>query len=347
MSEGYEGQSVVVDTVTAGSAPDGDGLDAVRRLISRDELAQLNRIKGHQVILRLGLTWTAIIAALEAAILADSMWAWFPAFVAMGCIQNALILWTHEASHYGLTRNKRLNDLLGDVCVSGPAGVTVAHYRWQHVMHHRYLGDPEKEVDLMAWRCVRGGHLLGVLVQHLAGVYAVGVLARYRTRKDDPRYGTLPPRSLASVVGFVGANSGLFLLCTLQGCWYLYFLLWLLPLLTLALAIGNLRTIVEHQPSSEVCDRGLVKIPAVVRVVRYGLIGRFCLAPLGFAYHIEHHAFPGIPHHRLRTVRQLLTARGCFQLPEVIVSAGYFRTLWQIAMQRGYGVPIAGRQLST
>ncbi len=319
----------------------GDGLAAVRKLITREELQSLTRPHPWQVVLRLIGTWAAILIAMEVGILASSPFLDVAAFVVIGCAQNALILWTHEASHYGLSRSRRgWNDVLADLLVSGPAGISVAGYRWQHLRHHRALGDPEQEVDLMAWSCVRGTELAKQILRHMAGLYALGVVLRYRQRSGDERYGDLPPRSPASVIGFLSVNGALFAACALQGQWHHYFLLWVAPLFTLALAIGNLRTIAEHQPNARVCEDGLTRIRPVVRSVRYGWLGRLCIAPLGFSYHVAHHAFPGVPHHRLRELHSLLSERGCFQRDDVVVGDGYLRTLWRLSTDPTFGAEL-------
>lgn len=318
-----------------------DGLDEMRWLVAREDLLRLSKIQPGKVILHLSLTWAVVLLLLEAAIRAHSIWVDAVTFALIGCAQNALVLFTHEVSHYGLSRNKRLNDFLADAFVSGPMGVSVVQYRWQHFKHHRYLGNPDLEIDLTAWVCVRGVHLLSQIGRHLLGVYGLKVVSRYDRQKGDQRYATLPPRSLTSVLALAIGNGMLFTFCALQGCWHLYFVLWALPLFTVTLLIGNFRTIVEHQPSSDVCDTGLVRVPAVVRVVRSRLLERMLIAPVGFYYHLEHHLFPSVPYHRLREVRRFLDDRGCFQRPDIVWADGYFKTIWRLAKMPGYGVRVA------
>ena len=114
-------------------------------------------------------------------------------------------------------------------------------------------------------------------------------------------------------------------------------LLWVAPLFTIALLISNFRTIVEHQASSDVCDVGKVQTPGFTRVIECSWLERVLIAPVGFYYHFEHHLFPTIPYHRLGEVRRLLKTRGLFEQEGVQKENGYFRTLWKLAMQPGYG----------
>jgi len=107
------------------------------------------------------------------------------------------------------------------------------------------------------------------------------------------------------------------------------------------LLMTNFRTIVEHQPSSDVCDTGRVPVPAITRCVRSHPLERFIIAPVGFYYHYEHHLVPSIPCHRLGELRRLLQARGHFDQPGIVWVEGYLRTLWRLAMTPGYGMRIS------
>lgn len=322
------------------SAQDGLGSSQTGQWITPQELAALSKIRRGRVLLQLALTWASVFLAFQTAIWMDLLVVDVLAFIIIGCLQNAFILWTHEASHYGLSRKKRLNDLISDLFISGPTGITVAQYRWQHMTHHRYLGDPGKEIDLAAWICVRGGHLYSEMLRHLVGVYVARVIHRYRKQERDLRYANLPKRSVGSLIGFVVGNGVMLAMCAWQAQWYLYFLLWVLPLFTLTLLIANFRTVVEHQPSSEVCDAGLVPVPPVTRVIRCNLMERVVVAPMGFYYHYEHHLFPSVPYHRLPELRKLLKERGCFDDPDIVWTDGYLKTLWRLARTPGYGVRV-------
>jgi fatty acid desaturase len=308
--------------------------------LTRQEIQELSRIRHGRVIRDILWTWAQILIAIQLAIWLNSWIVVVLAFFYIGCMQNALISWTHEASHYNLTRNKRLNDWVTDLFISGPAGVSVNGYRWHHVMHHRYLGDPDKEIALEMWLCLRGGFLFGEIVRYLVGGYGLRVILRYfnkgvdNIKKDNPP----PPRTPASFIGFLVANGLLFALCALQGHWVLFFILWVAPLFTVALLLSNFRTIVEHQPSADVCETGEIPLPPISRVMKTTPIEAYLVAPIGFYYHYEHHLFPGIPYHRLVEARRLLESRGHFDKPGIVWGEGYIKTIWSLAMKPGYGL---------
>ena len=208
--------------------------------IDRSTLRALAQIPVWRVARHLALTWGLILLTLGVAARTSSWLVGILLFAVMACLQNALVLWTHEASHFGLSRNRAWNDRLGDLLVAGPAGVTVAGYRWQHMRHHQALGDPTAEIDLAAWMCIRGPHFLRIVLWHLCGAASLQTIARYGAPLSDTRYLSRPARSAVSWVGLLAGNALLFSFCVAQGRWWAYGVWWVAPLLTLTVLIGNL-----------------------------------------------------------------------------------------------------------
>ena len=321
------------------------GIDARligRAWLSREELRQLSRIPTVRVILSVTLLWCALFGCLEVVLRSDSWFVYAACFLAIGILINAVgSYWTHEATHFHIARNRKWNDLLGDLFMAGPTGVTVAHYRWQHFRHHAHVNDPEAEIDQSAWICLRGNNLFVQALYHLAGLHAVRTILRYSHSSPDPRKSTLPPRSVASMASFVVVNGAVFLRCALADQWYMYFLMWVAPLFTIAVTIANVGTIVEHQPSSDVCDVGLSKLPVVTRLMKAGWLERIVFGHVGFFFHFDHHLYPGVPVHRLPELRAILEKRGCFEQPGIEVAHGYLRTLYRLSRDAAFGVPVA------
>jgi fatty acid desaturase len=88
-------------------------------------------------------------------------WAWdilvsVPAIVLIGAGQHRLITLGHEASHYMLFRNRWLNELASDCLCMFPLFSVTHNYRLQHLAHHQYVNDPERDPDLAFMR--ESGH---------------------------------------------------------------------------------------------------------------------------------------------------------------------------------------------
>ena len=309
-----------------------------RQWLTPEELAGLTKLRPWVASRDLTITWLAIFATMQIALWARSVPVYIAAFILIACFQNALTLWVHEATHYNITRKHRLNDALGDFFMGGPIGLTVGQYRWHHVPHHRHLNDPEHEVNPLAWTCIRGAKLLKEIAVTMFGKYGMAAMSRYGG--SDPAQAKRPGRTRAALAGFTLLNALLVAQCALQGQWWAWFALWCAPIVTLTLLIGNLRTMVEHQPSSDVCDVGRVKLPPVTRVMHSNAVERVLIAPVGLHWHYEHHMFKAVPYYRLREVRRMLKERGFFDQTETIQGSGYVRTLWKLAMQPGYGLRV-------
>jgi fatty acid desaturase len=70
------------------------------------------------------------------------------AVVLVGVGQHRLAMLAHEASHYMLFRNRVLNELVSDWFCLYPLYGTTQQYRLQHLAHHQYVNDRERDPDL-------------------------------------------------------------------------------------------------------------------------------------------------------------------------------------------------------
>jgi fatty acid desaturase len=83
----------------------------------------------------------------------DLSWFWnvpltLLAIVMVGAGQHRLTTLAHEASHYMLFRNRQLNELASDFLCMFPVWSTTHHYRLQHLAHHQYPNDPDRDPDV-------------------------------------------------------------------------------------------------------------------------------------------------------------------------------------------------------
>jgi len=83
----------------------------------------------------------------------DVSWWWnLPvAFLAIACVgagQHQLSALAHEGSHYILFRNRWLNDLASDLLCMFPIFSSIYHYRLQHLAHHQFVNDPDRDPDV-------------------------------------------------------------------------------------------------------------------------------------------------------------------------------------------------------
>jgi fatty acid desaturase len=89
------------------------------------------------------------------AFYACNEWAWWfnvPvtlfAILLIGAGQHQLTGLAHEASHHILFRNRFWNDLASDWLCMFPLFSSTQHYRLQHIAHHQFVNDPERDPDV-------------------------------------------------------------------------------------------------------------------------------------------------------------------------------------------------------
>jgi fatty acid desaturase len=107
-----------------------------------------------------------------AAVVGGTIWSYYFLFdrgrslfwslpLTIGCIicvgagQHRLATLTHEAAHYMLFRNRLLNELVSEWCCMFPILGTTHSYRVQHLGHHQYPNDPDRDPDWTQMRLSR------------------------------------------------------------------------------------------------------------------------------------------------------------------------------------------------
>jgi fatty acid desaturase len=82
-------------------------------------------------------------------------WAWWLnvpitllAILLIGAGQHQLTGLAHEASHHILFRNRFWNDLASDWLCMFPLFSSTQHYRLQHIAHHQFVNDPQRDPDV-------------------------------------------------------------------------------------------------------------------------------------------------------------------------------------------------------
>ena len=242
-----------------------------------------------------------------------SWWA-APAVFIHGVVVVHLFAPFHEAAHGHAFRTPWLNHAV--VWLTGVAiGIPPTFFKREHFAHHTHTNDPERDPQLIPMAQSASGYVLyasalpyfrnlfGSLVRFAAGRFnetEAGFLdaeSRTRVRREAI--------AMWAVYGLLAAYSVAF------ESWAVV-LLWLLPRLAGEPVMRIIR-MSEHV--------GCPRIDNVFRNTRTVLT----LAPVrwlawNMAYHAEHHAFPGVPFHRLGQLHEAL--KGDLEQLE----HGYFRT---------------------
>jgi fatty acid desaturase len=243
--------------------------------------------------------------------------------------QHVMSLASHEFSHFAVfPQNRRLNDWVGDWLYSAPIALPLAVFRHRHFAHHRLYSrhDDTKEV----YRDSLVGRGLWIELGRAAcGLdYLARVLRAVKRSREEARRGLETPDTGRASLPTLVMQAVLLGLFWLIDPW-LYFTLWLLPLVTLTQVFHKLRATVEHQPlESEAWgakDSGyFMDTPGpYVRSLRGSALERFFLAAMNFGYHAEHHLWPQVSYQYLPLVRERLLVAGAFDDPRFALEETY------------------------
>jgi fatty acid desaturase len=305
-------------------APDPRSTDAIRET---DKLvrARMREHPGrfHPSNLRSGLYVLLILGTIAGSVAAAVLWPWAAgaaAFVLIGVCQYHLAVAIHEAGHYNLFHPRPVNELLGNV-LAWMLGFDFPQFRAQHMLHHKHYGT-EQDPDWNEYQ-LRGARswwwlVARVLVERcvIGAVWKIfkrNVLpsqeVKVATKKSGShgRWFSFPMMALTQ--GAILAVFGWF------ATWWLYFVLWLLPLSIFPTFIAGIRMFGEH---GQARDEQPVAVPAILRARtgawdRWSLVGaleRITLGAFRFNYHHEHHWFPQVPYHALPRIHAWLRERG-------------------------------------
>ncbi len=247
----------------------------------------------------------------------------------LGC---AIIM--HDAAHYSLFKNKKLNKIVGNWCGAYPIWHNVEQYRPYHLQHHRSNGtseDPDLKLalnypvtlksfirkiarDLSGVSGVKGQ--LGVLAMHLGYLkYNLAGVVEYLGNSTD----SLGRRFLhywKYLKGTILFNGLFFAFFWGIGYWWLY-LIWIVALLTTYQFSIRIRSMSEHSMTPDLLDP--VKN---VRTTKANFFEKILFAPLNVNFHVEHHLLMNVPAYRLPTMHRLLVERGYYK--EAILADGYW-----------------------
>jgi fatty acid desaturase len=310
---------------------------AFRALVAPEEMQRLRQPDTVRVVVDLLLIWAQVLLALSIFVIHPAWWTFVLAFVLVAGGQHGLILATHEFAHASLfPQHRRLNDFLGTWLFGGPAGVPLAIFRHRHFRHHRTYST-EDDPKTVYRHDYRGMGLLREIARSLSGVEFVSHLLEARALdRREAAAGRPGPSTLAGLVCLCVCQGTVLLLFAAAGQPWLYFVLWLLPLVTLAELFQKIRATMEHRPLHE--HQGAAPGSGFygdtpgpfVRTVRASGWERLFVCKLNFCFHAEHHLWPQVAYQHLPSLRARLEAAGAFEDPRFGREETYFSTLYKL-----------------
>ena len=293
------------------------------RRVYAEQARALSEISIPSVILTIGKQWATIALAFWAswaagrylytvAVQAKDWQIALP--YALGCAlvfalsffvvaskQHAFLIIMHDACHFRLLRNRRLNELVSNLFCAFPNGMITSSYRLGHLPHHGFTNSPH---DPYWVHLTQGGEynfpkprreFWKLLCKDASGLNLLTWWPGLRILtgwayvfQDKQKF--LDPSERAQFTIFWAT---VLLVNAVFGTWLYFIFLWLLPMFTLFLALSRLRNIAEHDLNTRGNEM------EHTRHVDGNWLERFALAPLNVNFHIAHHLFPSVPLYNL------------------------------------------------
>jgi fatty acid desaturase len=281
----------------------------VADFLSSEEVARLRRKSSLVGALLVLHAWAVIAGAMALFVLWPNPLTFVAAVMVIGTRQLGLAILMHDAAHGLLFARRGVNDGIGQWLCAYPVFTDMGLYRPYHLTHHRRTQQPDDpDLVLSAPFPIARASLRRKLLRDLTGRTAY---QRRRLQWQDALGPADWPwrrrlaRFRARLGGPILVNLALLAGLAAVGFWWLYPVLWLLPLATWYQLVTRVRNIAEHAMVRD-NDDDLRN----TRTTRAGWLARSFLAPYRVNYHLEHHLFLFVPCWRLPEAHRLLVAKG-------------------------------------
>ncbi len=290
------------------------------RSILREEISQYTKLSPFKSTVALAWQWLQIASLVALALVSGQWWVWLVAIVLIAGRQHALGVLGHDASHYRLSKDRKLNDFLGDVFCWLPVFFCHSRYAYEHIQHHKFVNterDPYLQdfTTFAIWDWPKSPRQAAVAwLRMLFGLEARAFLA---AGKRMSVLGKTPALTRTEKVRAGIFYGGAAVALTLTDAWLPFLLLWVLPLVTISAMFVHWRTVAEHLGLSGPDD------VSATRHVNANFFERLTFAPLAVNYHLDHHLFPGVPFYNLPRLHQRLLQEPIYRR-NAIIKDGYF-----------------------
>ena len=245
------------------------------------------------------------------------------AVIVIGTRQLGLFVLMHDAAHAALHANRKVNDWVAIWLCSA----SIRQYRPYHLQHHRFVQQTEDpDLVLSAPFPVTRASLTRKIVRDLTGQTFVKqrfghIAQRIRARAAGESVAALFVEELVKDRRFLVGNALGFLLFAAAGGWWVWLVMWLLPMMTWLPLVYRIRNIAEHALVAQNQTDPLRQ----ARTTHANTLERIVVAPYWVNYHCEHHLFTSVPCWNLPRAHAMLARRGATASMEV--QPGYLAVL--------------------
>ncbi len=315
---GQQIKEAIHNTLKEDTRSDAIGGKLLDRKKFKDEIQRLSKVNPYRSMVAIFTQWVIIITAAALAIWSAHWAVYVLAMIIIATRQHAFGILMHDACHFRLFPNKKVNDMLTDLLVSFHLGASTSLYRKWHYPHHRYTNtdrDPEvmgEKSDPDTWRWPNSKrHMVKVFLKDIFGLNILKMAGIMTIWSPWPRIflpsntpSGIPKREKIALVLFTIAGIAALIYFNL---WLEYLILWVLTSLTFFNVIFKFRSFSEHKAVGNQHELNST------RTTLPNWLERFFIAPLNVNYHLEHHLFPSVPFYNLPQLHRLLMKESVFR----------------------------------
>lgn len=295
-----------------------------REILTPEETALVRKRSDVKAVLLVASAWAVIFGTMALFVLWPNPLTLVLAVMLIGSRQLGLAILMHDAAHKAFARTPWLNEFLGSWLAGDAVASDLHAYRAYHLKHHlRTQQADDPDLALSAPFPITRQSFWRKAIRDLSGQTGFKQRrAQILAALGRPEWPL--PRRIAHFRARLGrpllVNLLLLLGLTIVGYWWLYPLLWLVPLLTWQQLITRVRNIAEHAIVPDNDD--------VLRSARTTLAPPWVsvfLAPYWVNYHVEHHALMWVPCYNLGTLHRLMLKKGLG--PKMEIRPSYWNIL--------------------
>ncbi len=231
-----------------------------------------------------------------------------------------IALFIHEAGHFNIHPDKKINDLLAAIFLCALFGLDIKTYRKIHWQHHVHLGTPQ-DTEVSYFNSLTPFFLF----ETLTGLHLLKVMRK----KNHAHLLTVTMKKNSRIMLGIGLLiNGLILAVSIfTGFWHIA-VIWLAAMLIFFPFFATLRQILEHRSEWAETNVDYTKIPHG-KLTRLFVSGPFSssFGAAGFNKHMIHHWDPQISYTQLRDIEKFL--KNCETTKNIVHSSrtSYLATL--------------------
>ena len=218
--------------------------------------------------------------------------------ILIGYLAAYLALFIHEAGHYNVHPDKKINDRLASIFLCLPFGLSIKSYRKIHWQHHLHLGTP-KDTEVSYFNALTRLFIL----ETLTGIHLI------RTIRKKGGYEVLTKEQVnqSRLMLVAGVFFHLLIIIALITANWLFAIAWILGFGIFFPFFATIRQILEHRDELAQSSTDFTKKPhgKVSRLFIHSILSS-SFGSAGFTRHMIHHWDPTISYTRLKDIETFL-----------------------------------------